>query len=235
MGPPVKGSRRGKGSMSLLFSYSSHSLLGAGFAVDRPADRFGDRHGTGGWWWWGVGGDSSAAATGRRGPRSGVCLEFARRQKMPWQGYTPYEVGAFVFVKPSTCERFVSLPLSGRNCLPPLVDVNVVRPRGSNPRPAGGGTRSGRSTLTSPRLRKGPAATGGGGSTFRHCVPGLAGPTLGRSRLGSRNQAASEAEAGFARWRFSSAIMVRQTWSARRRFRHRLASRSVLPSAILVR
>ncbi len=34
--------------------------------------------------------------------------------------------------------------------------------------------------------------------------------------------------------RRSSAIMTRQTWSASRRFRHRIASLWVLPSAILV-
>ena len=79
-----------------------------------------------------------------------------------------------------------------------------------------------------------PAATGGEEEPLLH-VAGLAGPNLEGKRLRSRNQAAWEAEAGFARWRFSSAIMVRQTWSARRRFRHRLASRSVLPSAIFVR
>ena len=38
---------------------------------------------------------------------------------------------------------------------------------------------------------------------------------------------------GFAAPRRSSVIMVRQMWSARRRFRHRRASRAVLPWAIL--
>jgi len=125
-------------------------------------------------------------------------------------------------------------PRASRNCLPLLVEVNVVRPRVPPPRPAGvGWNPSGRSTLASPRRRKNRQLRGEEEALLH--VAGLAGPNLEGKRLRSRNQAAWEAEAGFARWRFSSAIMVRQTWSARRRFRHRLASRSVLPSAIFVR
>ena len=47
-------------------------------------------------------------------------------------------------------------------CLPPLVEVDVVRPRGEVPGTAGGGPpRSGRSTLTSPQRRKDRQLRGG--------------------------------------------------------------------------
>jgi len=126
-------------------------------------------------------------------------------------------------------------PRASRNCLPLLVEVNVVRPRVPPPRPAGVVVEPLRALhIDLSSTAEEPAPTGGEEEPLLH-VAGLAGPNLEGKRLRSRNQAAWEAEAGFARWRFSSAIMVRQTWSARRRFRHRLASRSVLPSAIFVR
>ena len=69
-------------------------------------------------------------------------------------------------------------------------------------------------------------------------LPNSAGGKIGTSQAWGRIVKVAPLAGGgleVARCRFSSAIMVRQIWSATRRFRHRLASRGVLPSAILLR
>ena len=48
------------------------------------------------------------------------------------------QVGCLCVCQAPLDREFRFLPPQRRNCLPPLVDVNVVRPRGFNPRLAGG-------------------------------------------------------------------------------------------------